>query len=424
MQKKRMLTAAIVTVLVAIYVVGFFLVWEVFLNDKVTELIDTDFYAAEEKPLSTVAVNLTFMGDPLSESEEALFGQYFTYYLAGAGGLSVEKLSPFFDFQCNDELFDHAVLRYEIYVSDLSGISFDSCQCNINVTSRRSSKKKNTTTVSLTLSMVSGAYSIANESHSFTIDNKSGKITGHESDKPLRTAFLSELDLALAKKGYTRADMAYTYYNDYIEEALSSMKNRAADLYFEALSETGDAPEGAPEYEYNRIAAKERALSGASGISSDSDAGFTSECLFSAGIPMDSQGEKDGQWKWYSEELNEEREKKGHSKSWIDRESFYKYALSNSGFGLAAYDCPKGEGEIGDIVQLLSHSVAENDSGLKAEITSPFLQCIITDVVRNDKGEAIDYIVCTNNYSGIPLRLLGAGDFRIIKILGYNSANI
>lgn len=427
MRKKRALTAAIVTVLVAIYVVGFFLVWDCFLNDKVNELMDTDFYSTEEKPVSPVTVGITFSGDPLSEAEEAVIGDYFTYYLAGIGGLTVERLAPFFGFECDDELFDHAVLRYEIFVSDLSGVSFDSCQCSINVTARKSSKKKNNTTVSLSLSMsTDGGYSLSGESHTFIIDNKSGRISAHESNRAVREAFLAELDYALAKKGYTKADMAYTYYNEYIEEALSEMKKRATDLYADALSEKNDWAENlpAPEYEYNRIAAKERALSGSSGISAHSDVSFTSECLFSAGIPMDCQGEKDGQWKWYGEELNEEREKKGHSKSWIDRESFYQYAACNSGFGLCAALCGNGEGETGDIIQLISHEIGEDESGAKYEATRISLQCIITDVVKNESGEIKDYIVCTNSCTSIPLRLLGAGDFRIIKILGYNTANL
>ena len=427
MRKKRALTAAIVTVLVAIYVVGFFLVWDCFLNDKVSELMDTDFYATEEKPISPVTVGISFGGDPLTETEEAVIGDYFTYYLAGIGGLTVEKLSPFFGFECEDELFDHAVLRYEIFASDLSGISYDSCQCSINVTARTSSKKKNNTTVSLSLSMTTnGGYSVTNESHTFVIDNKSGRISAHESNRAIRGAFLSELDYVLAKNGYTKADMAYTYYNDYIEDALSGMKKRATDLYSEALSEKNhrESELPAPEYEYDRIAAMERALSGSSGISAHNDVSFTSECLFSAGIPMDSQGEKDGQWKWYGEELNEEREKKGHSKSWIDRESFYNYAVCNSGFGLSAFVCGNGEGEIGDIIQLLSHEVTEDESGAKYEETAISLQCIITGIVKNEKGETTDYIVCTNSCTSIPLRLLGTGDFRIIKILGYNTANL
>ena len=425
MGKKRTLTAIIVALLVAIYVVGFFLVWDYCLNDKVSELMDTDFYAVEEKPLSPVTVNLRFSGDPLTEEEEKLIGKYFTYYFAGAGGLTVERLSPFFGFQCEDELFDHAVLRYEIYVSDLSGISFDSCNLSINVTSRKASKKKNNSVISLSLSMTTEkGYSITDESHIFTVEGKDGRITAHESDRPIRRAFLSELDYALAKKGYTRKDMAYTYYNDYIEEALSSMKNKANEGYYSALSEKGEAAAAAPEYAYNRTAAKERALSGASGISDNNDVSFTSECLFSAGIPMDSQGEGDGQWKWYGEELNEEREKKGHSKSWIDRESFYKYAIGNSGFGMSAQDCPRGEGEIGDILQLLSRAIVEDDSGAKSEEITASFQCIITDVIKNEKGDTIDYTVCTGGYTSIPLRLLGTGEFRIIKINGYNSANI
>ena len=428
-KRRRTLTAVLVALLAAIYVVGFFLVWDCCSLDKgIDALMDIDFYATEEKPISPVKVNISFGGVTVSEEEERVISDFFTYYLAGVGGLTLESLAPFFEFETVDELFDRAALRYEIFAADFSGYSYNECTAEINVISRKPSAKSNNTVIALELSLVTDSplpFTVSAESHSFTVDHESFKLTAHDTDRPVRKAFLKELDYLLAINGYSRADMAYTYYEDYIEAVLSEMKTRATEGYASLAPEEKEAPLPSPEYSYDRNAAKERALSGSSGISDNNDVSFTCECLFSAGIPMDAQGDMTGQWKWYDGELNSEREKKGHSKSWVEAESFYNYAVTNTGFGLSAYEAKASEGEIGDIVQLITDKIVDDeDNNLKTKITVPYSQCIITDVIRDSEGNFFDYKVCTDKYKDIPLRLLGAGSFRLIKIAGYNTANI
>lgn len=428
-KRKHTLTAVVVVLLAAVYVVGFFLVWDCCSLDKgIDDLMNFNFYATEEKPVSPVKVKVSFDGVTVSEEEEKVITDFFTYYLAGVGGLTLESLSSFFEFETVDELFDRAALRYEIFAADLSGYSYNECTAEINVTSRKPSNKKSNAVISLELTVTTDStlpFIVSGESHVFTVDHESGKLTAHETERPVRQAFLKELDYLLAINGFTRDDMAYTYYEDYIEAVLTEMKAKATESYASAVPENSGTVLPSPEYGYDRNAAKERALSGASGISDNNDVSFTSECLFSAGIPMDAQGAAEGQWKWYSEELNTEREKKGCSKSWSEAESFYRYAISNSGFGLCACEAAAAEGETGDIIQLLTDKIVDDSEGnLKTKITVPYAQCIITDVIRDSEGNFYDYKVCTDKYKEIPLRLLGAGSFRLIKISGYNTANI
>ena len=428
-KRKHTLTAVVVVLLAAVYVVGFFLVWDCCsLHESIDDLMNFNFYATEEKPLSPVKVKVSFDGVTVSEEEERVITDFFTYYLAGVGGLTLESLSSFFEFETVDELFDRAALRYEIFAADLSGYSYNECTAEINVTSRKPSNKKSNAVISLELTVTTDStlpFIVSGENHVFTVDHESGKLTAHETERPVRKAFLKELDYLLAINGFTRDDMAYTYYEDYIEAVLTEMKAKATESYASAVPENSGTALPSPEYSYDRNAAKERALSGASGISDNNDVSFTSECLFSAGIPMDAQGEAEGQWKWYSEELNTEREKKGCSKSWSEAESFYRYAVTNRGFGLCACEAAAKEGEVGDIIQLLTDKIVDDsEDNLKTKITVPYAQCIITDVIRDSEGNFCDYKVCTDKYKEIPLRLLGAGSFRLIKISGYNTANI
>ena len=152
---KFALTALIVVVLAAIYVVGFFLLWDYFgVDSTITHILDHDLYATEEKPKSETDVSLSFSGSTMTEEEQALISGFFTYYYAGLGNLAPEKIEKFFAFQSEDLLFDEMALDYEIFLAGSlpSPLVFDSCTICINVNSRKESRKSETTELSLTLS--------------------------------------------------------------------------------------------------------------------------------------------------------------------------------------------------------------------------------------------------------------------------------
>ena len=99
---KFALTALIVVVLAAIYVVGFFLLWDYFgVDNTITHILDHDLYATEEKPKSETNLSLSFSGSTITEEEQALISGFFTYYYAGLGNLAPEKIEKFFASRLN-----------------------------------------------------------------------------------------------------------------------------------------------------------------------------------------------------------------------------------------------------------------------------------------------------------------------------------
>ena len=424
---KFALTALIVVVLAAIYVVGFFLLWDYFGVDRtITDILDHDLYASEEKPNSNTAVTLSFSGSTISEEEQALISGFFTYYYAGLGNLAPEKISKFFAFQTSDELFDEMALDYEIFLAESlpSPFIFDGCTICIDIESRKESRKSATIELGLTLSAEFSQggealpQKIKKERHLFTISSKENDplISAHTTDRASRRAAEIKLDNVLSKAGYQRSDLAYTYFPPYIKSALTALQEETKALYAAFPNEAESAENPAPEYRYDREKAASFAKTAGNGDTlfdsyPEDDANFTSQCLFAAGIPMDCQGEGDTQWKWYDSEVNTQRKKTGCSESWYKRDKFYDYALKNTGFGLCAGEIPRACGKKGDIIQIMEEG-------------KPVLQCIITDVEKDSEGKIADYIVCTDCYTSVSLKTLGCRDFRIIGIFGYNTANI
>ena len=104
---KTVLTAMCVVVLTAIYVVGIFLLWDVFDFEKsLDKLINTDLYASEYSPASSTRTDVTFDGKALTAEEEELIKEYFVFRFAGLGALKTEKVSRLYTVQTNSELFD------------------------------------------------------------------------------------------------------------------------------------------------------------------------------------------------------------------------------------------------------------------------------------------------------------------------------
>lgn len=137
---------------------------------------------------------------------------------------------------------------------------------------------------------------------------------------------------------------------------------------------------------------------------------FISQCLFAGGIPMDIIGDAETQWKWYGEEINLDEDSSGRSPSWAGVPEFYTYASENTGYGLvAAVDDNVFSGSAGDILQYKNngewvHSV------------------IITQVVKDQQGKVLDYLVNSNTTDRInyPASAYGYSNLRLIKILGWN----
>lgn len=413
-----------VVVLTAIYVVGLFLLWDVFnVEDSLDDLMDTDLYAVDHKPASSTNVNITFDGKALTATEEALLHDWFLYWYAGLGAKKAEKISRFYTVQTSYELFDELALDYEIFLAESCAVdlSFDSCDLTVDIRRRHAVPKTEKVEVELLLSARINYNAsdipciIRGESHSFilNVSAKQLRIEEHTTDRPSCRYADHALDRVLISAGYTRKDLAYTFFPKYTAPALELLKDERNTLRFEPINRAL-YPES--EFAYDRSTAANTAIkgfesSGAFGEYDENDANFISRCIFESGIPMDAQGGTTDQWKWYDSEINTERKKTGCSKSWFDREAFYRYIRDNEGFGMAGCQTTSGGGEIGDVIQLMYDG-------------TPTAEFMITGIMADEKGAVRDYLVSNDSYSSVPFTTLGCSDLRVLHIVGYNTANI
>ena len=426
MRKKRLiLTTLIGVVITAIVIVGIFLIWEqTDINDIFTRILDTNFYSEEKTFSSDVNVKISIKGMSVTIYEERILSDHFRYFYSSLGELSEKKMTDLYTFQTEYELFDKMALEHEINCAKNGtfDLSFDKAEINIYVTDREESKRNENVKIDLKLSAsvkykgLSQPVSIKNELHSFVLD-ESGKdplIKLHETNRPSYKAAMLAIDDELALHRMTRKDLTYTYYYKYIEnvseELLSSEKK------YLSPDDSIESVNAEAEYEYDRMTA---ALSAVNGFESDgafteyeeNDANYISRCIFSGGIPMDSQGERGGQWKWYDEQVNYERKKTGCTESWFVRNRFFDYAVNNTGFGMVSYEVSPEKGGIGDVVQVMH----ENDA---------VLEFMITGILYDDSGKVCDYLVSNDVYSGASLKTTGFAHIRVLHIVGYNTANI
>lgn len=428
---KALLTTLIVLTVTAIVIVGFVLAWDVFdLGGKLTALLDTDLYASEE-PLTRSDTAVTVASPKTSglpEAEALLIERYFICYFASLGSFYPENIARFYADACEDELIDEMTLRYEISAARTApaDCSFRECAVRYTVLSRRSTGRETPDTAELSVRVSAELpygfselpAQIIEELHTFrlTTAGKETLISAHTSDRPARRQAEAALETVLSAVGYTRKDLSYTYYAPYLAKA-SELLNERLSAYRESFPLAFSAQEPSvafsAEYEYDRAAAvgfaREETHSAAYGNYEENDANFCSACLAEGGIPMDAQGDKLTQWKWYGYEENNAREHKGCTRSWYDRERFWIYGVENTGFGLSA--APAGYGEPGDVIQLMDEE-------------TPVLEAIITAVIYGADNVPADYLICTDRLKNVPLSLIRAGDYRILHIIGYNTANI
>ena len=421
---KAVLTAMIVVVLTAIYVVGLFLVWDVFNVEKsLDDLMDKDLYAAEYAPDSPTRVDAVFDGKTLTIDEELLIKDYFVYWYAGLGAKKAENISRFYSLQTSFELFDELAFDYEtsLAASCPADLSFDECTLTVNVKRRHEVARSGKIEIDLELSAQMNYRGtrtpgvVRGEKHSFVLitEDKDLRILEHTTDRPSYYFANKGLDRVLSASRLIRSDLNYTFFPKYTASALAMLTEESASAAFDPPS-VSSYP--AAEYEYDRSTAANAAIkgfssSGAFGEYDENDANFVSRCIFESGIPMDSQGDRYDQWKWYDDEINTERKKTGCSKSWFDREAFYRYVRDNEGFGMAAVQTASGGGEIGDVLQLMYNGDA----------VSEFM---ITGIIADGAGAVKDYLVSNDKYASVSLRTLGCTDIRVLHIVGYNTANI
>lgn len=423
---KTLLTTLIVLTVTAIVVVGFVLVWDVFdFNGKLDVLMDTDFYGRNEPLIrSDVDVKLSSSGaSALPEDERTLIENYFTCFYASLGSFYHENMSRFYGTHCVDEIIDELALDFEINSAkaSLSDYSFDECEVFLYVVTRKTTKEgtielKLKTSADLNYKFSPLKTELADENHTFIISVENEPlIIEHSTDRASRKFAELVINEVVGASGYTVSDLSYTYFDPFLSgiKELFAEKN---DLFSEKLLTMLSEKKliFSAEYPYDFLEAADFAResyghSEAYGSYDENDVNFCSQCLAAGGIPMDAQGDKLTQWKWYGYDENNTREHWGCTKSWYDRSRFWTYATENTGFGLTAQQSEQAG--VGDIIQLMADD-------------EPILQCIITGTVLNKNNEPIDYLICTDKIKNKPLSLLWNGEIRALSIIGYNTANI
>ncbi len=414
----------VVVVLTAIYIVGIFLLWDVFnVESSLDTLMNTDFYADDLIPASDTKVDISVGGIAVTNEEELLLRDFFTFWYAGLGAGKAEKISRFYTVQTSFELFDELALDYEIFLSEKSplDLSFDKCSLVIDLTRRHERARTGSVEIDAGISaVIDYKYSdkpsvIRGEKHSFLLSRTDKKllIEEHTSDRPCAVFSGYALDRILSENKLVRSDLNYTYFPKYTAAALDALKKEVSAKKF-ALPDKSSYP--AAEYSYDRNTAANTAINGfaSSGIFKqydENDANFISRCIFESGIPMDAQGGKYDQWKWYDEEINNDRKKTGCSASWFDRTAFYRYIRENTGFGMSACLSSDGGGELGDVVMLMHDG-------------EPVREFMITGVAAASDGTVKDYLVSNDRYASVSLKSLGCTDICVLHIVGYNTANI
>ena len=128
---------------------------------------------------------------------------------------------------------------------------------------------------------------------------------------------------------------------------------------------------------------------------------FGSQVLLAGGIPMDEVG--DAQWYWYTHN--------DQDYSWINVGYFMDYAKANTGYGLVSLpEAAYYTGEVGDILIF-------GDDGLNHTT-------VISDVVCDESGQTVDYLVCSNtsNYRNFPASAYYYTRQWLVRILGWNES--
>lgn len=127
---------------------------------------------------------------------------------------------------------------------------------------------------------------------------------------------------------------------------------------------------------------------------------YVSQCLYVSGIPMDQTG--DDTWYWYSGD--------NRAPAWTGVSYFREYIQNNTGYGLSAQvGAPYQSGEIGDVILMSSNGRFHH-------------AVLISQVVKNEEGEAVDYLICSNtgNYRDFPVSAYMYQEQELVKIAGWN----
>lgn len=208
-----------------------------------------------------------------------------------------------------------------------------------------------------------------------------------------------------------------TIKNNHISDYKNQMDN--IDILKKEYKNNDNKPEKECDNKYDRTSAlsyaKKYALKRNEDWMDYSDIGgncqnYASQVLYSGGIPMDTVGTSDLQWKHYDSNVDSSNNKTGRSTSWTTVPYFYNYAKNNTGYGLCSIvDINPFYAEYGDIGQVGYDGIYRHT-------------VVIIGNVKDDNGNILDLLLNSNsvNLENYPLSGYVYPYKRIIKILGWN----
>ena len=116
---------------------------------------------------------------------------------------------------------------------------------------------------------------------------------------------------------------------------------------------------------------------------------------------MDESGS--AQWYWYSDS--------NRVPAWTGVSAFREYAQNNTGYGLSAQvmGAPYYSGQTGDVILMSTNGRYHH-------------AVIISQVVSNESGETVDYLICSNtgNYRDFPAAAYVYPEQELVRIAGWN----
>lgn len=210
-----------------------------------------------------------------------------------------------------------------------------------------------------------------------------------------------------------------------LTEAEENLEYRSAGTEIQSPENSIEVPTKLPEADhfYNREAAAAYAMEWVSSseikrnpewLAYDDRGGncnnFVSQSINAGGIPMDTKGYIESQWKFFDDRINSRQTPWGRSPSWAGVNEFYGYVTKNHGSGMVAVITDDFfAGEIGDVI------IYGTEDRWKHAV-------IITDVIYDADGNIFDYLINSNTTDRIhfPVSAYGYHNTLLIKILGWN----
>lgn len=375
----------------------------------------------------------------ITDEINELIKEYFTRYFSSLGSFEDLTMDELFYMGCDYEnAVANAMISYQNMIRrDMDAdLGYSAVTVGINYESLKR------TEVGYTIYLTQNDYMNYNfisditsytcdVEHTFDIAEDNGKyfITAHSEISGVYDLIVGNFEEYLENTGKKVEKMGSSEIYSVLE-VLNEMMASEVDAGFEALMTERDAYNTSPdsflttltaEYEYDADAALEysylwagkyEAVRNPEFAEYDDYGGncnnFTSQCLYYSGIPMDLT---DYQWKWFGETLNNSYGAYGRSSSWTGVEYFYTYCVENDKSGIVA-DTGSNifSGRPGDILQYVSNGIGVHSA-------------IITKVIHDDEGNVVDYLINSNTTDKVdcPMSAYGYYDFRLIKIIGYNS---